>query len=85
MQPCIPWQLILRPAPKTIFSGPTAQHCKPGFIPVYQEGKDDVKPDDDKDEKMLPELVEGERLTWLPFYPNNILPSHLLATVKPVL
>ncbi len=36
--------------------------AKPGFIQVYQEGRDDVKPDDDKDESMLPELVEGEKL-----------------------
>ncbi len=35
--------------------------ARPGFIQVYLEGRDDVKPGDD-DEKMLPPLREGERI-----------------------
>ncbi len=42
----------------------------PGFIQVYQEGKDDTKPGDDA-EKMLPPLVEGERLPLLEIRPEQ--------------
>ncbi|MEJ2213189.1 MAG: type I DNA topoisomerase [Gammaproteobacteria bacterium] len=42
-----------------------------GFIQVYQEGKDDVKPGDDKDEKLLPELVEGEKIDLISITPNQ--------------
>ncbi|NNJ90323.1 MAG: type I DNA topoisomerase [Gammaproteobacteria bacterium] len=45
--------------------------ANPGFIQVYQEGKDDVKPDDDKDEKMLPELVEGEKIDLIAVLPEQ--------------
>jgi len=45
--------------------------ANPGFIQVYQEGKDDVKPDDDKDEKMLPELVEGEKIDLIAVIPEQ--------------
>jgi DNA topoisomerase-1 len=34
----------------------------PGFIAVYQEGRDDVKEGEDDDEKRLPPLAEGERV-----------------------
>ncbi|MGD2082381.1 MAG: type I DNA topoisomerase [Chromatiales bacterium] len=34
----------------------------PGFIAVYQEGRDDVKEGEDEDEKRLPPLSEGERV-----------------------
>jgi DNA topoisomerase-1 len=36
--------------------------ASPGFIQVYLEGTDDAKPGDG-DEKMLPPLTEGERIT----------------------
>jgi DNA topoisomerase-1 len=36
--------------------------ASPGFMQVYLEGKDDAKPGDD-DEKMLPPLVEGEKVS----------------------
>ena len=42
----------------------------PGFIQVYQEGKDDTKPGDDA-EKMLPPLVEGERLPLIAIRPEQ--------------
>jgi DNA topoisomerase-1 len=45
--------------------------ANPGFIQVYQEGRDDVKPDDDKDEKMLPELVEGEKIDLIAVLPEQ--------------
>jgi DNA topoisomerase-1 len=45
--------------------------ANPGFIQVYQESRDDVKPDDDKDEKMLPELVEGEKIDLIAVLPEQ--------------
>jgi len=50
-------------------NGSTIVH--PGFIQVYQEGKDDVKPDEDKDESMLPELIEGEKLDLVAVIPEQ--------------
>ncbi len=41
-------------------NGSTIRH--PGFLAVYEEGKDDQKDDDDKDGKRLPPLEEGEIL-----------------------
>ena len=43
-------------------NGSTIRH--PGFMSVYMEGADDNKSDDDE-EKLLPELKEGEKVTLL--------------------
>ncbi len=55
----------------TIFRANGSTIANPGFIQVYQEGRDDVKPDDDKDEKMLPELNEGEKIDLLAVIPEQ--------------
>ena len=54
-----------------IFRANGSTIANPGFIQVYQEGRDDVKPDDDKDEKMLPELVEGEKIDLVAVIPEQ--------------
>lgn len=54
-----------------IFRANGSTIANPGFIQVYQEGKDDVRPDDDKDEKMLPELQEGEKIDLLAISPEQ--------------
>jgi len=54
-----------------IFRANGSTIANPGFIQVYQEGRDDVKPDDDKDEKMLPELVEGEKIDLVAVLPEQ--------------
>jgi len=56
---------------KAIFRANGSTIASPGFIQVYQEGRDDVKPDDDKDEKMLPELNEGEKIDLLEVLPEQ--------------
>jgi DNA topoisomerase-1 len=55
----------------TLFRANGSTIASPGFIQVYQEGRDDVKPDDDKDESMLPELVEGEKIDLLEVLPEQ--------------
>ena len=54
-----------------IFRANGSTIANPGFIQVYQEGKDDVSADDDKDEKMLPELQEGEKIDLLAITPEQ--------------
>ena len=44
--------------------------ASPGFIQVYLEGTDDTKPGDD-DEKMLPPLREGEKITLQKIRPEQ--------------
>ena len=44
--------------------------ASPGFIQVYLEGKDDTKPGDD-DEKMLPPLTVGEKITLQKIRPEQ--------------
>jgi DNA topoisomerase-1 len=51
----------LRAGPEHAFRANGSVLVSPGFIAVYQSGKD--QPDDEDDEKRLPELVEGEHVT----------------------
>ncbi|MGD2118158.1 MAG: type I DNA topoisomerase [Chromatiales bacterium] len=54
-----------------VFRASGSTIANPGFIQVYQEGRDDVKPDDDKDEKMLPSLTEGEQVELIAIRPEQ--------------
>lgn len=55
----------------SVFRANGSTIANPGFIQVYQESLDDVKPGDDKDEKMLPELVEGEKIDLVAILPEQ--------------
>jgi len=54
-----------------IFRANGSTIAKPGFIQVYQEGKDDVKADADKDENLLPVLTEGEKIDLIAVIPEQ--------------
>jgi len=45
--------------------------AEPGFMRVYLEGRDDVSGADDDEERMLPDLVEGERVELLAIRPEQ--------------
>ena len=55
---------------KHIFRANGSTLVSPGFMAVYQEGRDDAKGDDDS-ERLLPPLKEGEKVTVLNIKPEQ--------------
>ncbi|MGD1984804.1 MAG: type I DNA topoisomerase [Chromatiaceae bacterium] len=53
-----------------VFRATGSTIAKPGFMRVYLEGTDDAKPGDG-DEKMLPALTEGERVSLVKIRPEQ--------------
>ena len=45
--------------------------AEPGFMRVYLEGRDDASEADDNEERMLPELTEGEQIDLLAIRPEQ--------------
>ena len=53
----------------------------PGFLKLYEEGKDDTP--DEKDGPTLPAVNAGDALNVEKIAPGNTLPSRRRATAKP--
>ena len=54
-----------------VFRATGSTIAEPGFMKVYLEGRDDASAADDDEERMLPELVEGERVELVAIRPEQ--------------
>jgi len=61
----------LSAGPGNLFRATGSTIRDPGFIAVYQEGRDDVKEGEGDDEKRLPPLIEGEQVALAAIRPEQ--------------
>ncbi|KXX65063.1 type I DNA topoisomerase [Marichromatium gracile] len=54
-----------------LFRATGSMVAEPGFMRVYLEGRDDAKGGDDDEERMLPEMNEGDHVTLLGIRPEQ--------------
>ncbi len=54
--------VTLSAGPRNLFRATGSTVAEPGFMRVYLEGRDDARGGDDDEERMLPPMVEGERV-----------------------